>query len=246
MARAAQRCTEVETVAALDAARGRASRSASNRVADVGQLRGMLPLPETAKELCDVARNLGVPDSEIDTAVRLGARTTESEIKGLSSSGQLASYRILHFATNGALSGEVSGSNEPGLILSPPQKVTEADDGYLTASEIAQLRVDADWVILSACNTAGGSNSETRTLSGLARAFFYAGARAILVSHWGVDSDATVKLITTAFAKLKSDPKLNRAEAIRLAMADLISSGTSNEAHPTYWAPFVMVGEGTR
>jgi CHAT domain-containing protein/Flp pilus assembly protein TadD len=246
MARAAQRCADAVSVAALDAARGRALRSGSGGVADAGQLRAQLPLPETAKELCDVARNLGMPDSEIDAAIRLGARATEAEIKGLSSSGQLASYRILHFATHGALSGEISGSDEPGLILSPPRNVSDADDGYLTASEIAQLRIDADWVILSACNTAGGSDSETRTLSGLARAFFYAGARAILVSHWAVDSDATVKLITTAFAKLKADAKLNRAEAVRLAMVDLISSGTSNEAHPTYWAPFVMVGEGTR
>jgi CHAT domain-containing protein/Flp pilus assembly protein TadD len=246
MARAAQRCADATSVAALDTARGRAWRLGSKGVVDVSQLRAQLALPETAKELCDVARNLGLPETDIDTAIHLGARATEAEIKGLSSRGQLAAYRILHFATHGALSGEISGSDEPGLILSPPSKATDTDDGYLTASEIAQLRIDADWVILSACNTAGGSNAETRTLSGLARAFFYAGARAMLVSHWAVDSEATVKLITAAFAKLKADPKLNRAEAVRLAMADLLGSGRPNEAHPTYWAPFVMVGEGTR
>jgi CHAT domain len=74
-------------------------------------------------------------------------------------------------------------SAEPGLLLTPPQMGTEVDDGYLSASEIAGLKLDADWVILSACNTAAGEAKGAEALSGLARAFFYAGARALLVSH---------------------------------------------------------------
>ena len=204
------------------------------------------PLPETADELCEVARRLGVPESEI----LLGASATETALKDLSEQGRLADYAILHFATHGALTGQVQGSAEPGLVLTPPAKGTsdpkalERDDGFLTASEIAALKLDADWVILSACNTAGGAGESAEALSGMARAFFYAGARALLVSHWEVGSDAAVKLTTRAFAELKSNPGIGRAEAFRLSMRELIEKGSPAEAHPRTWAPFVVVGEG--
>jgi CHAT domain-containing protein len=158
----------------------------------------------------------------------------------------------LHFATHGALTGQVLGLAEPGLLLTPPVKGTsdphalERDDGFLTASEIATLKLDADWVILSACNTAGGAGETAEALSGMARAFFYAGARALLVSHWEVGSDAAVKLTTRAFAELKANPGIGRSEALRRSMRDLIMNGNLVEAHPSMWAPFVVVGEGAR
>jgi CHAT domain-containing protein len=160
------------------------SRKLRGGMVDVAELRSQVPLPETADELCSVARNLGVPESDI----RLGSRASENEVKGLSDSGELAAYRILHFATHGTLAGELRAGAEPGLILSPPDTATPHDDGYLSASEIAGLKLDADWVILSACNTAAGGETGAEALSGLARAFFYAGSRALLVSHWSVDS----------------------------------------------------------
>jgi CHAT domain-containing protein len=178
-------------------------------LANVKQIRMQAPLPETADELCAVARDLGVNGNDI----RLGARATEPEVKRLSETGELSKYRVVHFSTHGALSGQVSGNAEPGLILTPPDKATEIDDGYLSASEIAALKLDADWVILSACNTAAGGAEGAEALSGLARAFFYAGARALLVSHWAVASDATVKLITGAVGKMASDKSIGRAEA---------------------------------
>ena len=135
---------------------------------------------------------------------------------------------------------------EPGLILTPPDKATAEDDGYLSASEIASLKLDADWVILSACNTAAGSAEGAEALSGLARAFFYAGARALLVSHWAVYSDSTVKLITKALSVMASDKTVGRSEALRRSMLVLIENGDPHEAHPAYWAPFVVVGEGAR
>jgi CHAT domain-containing protein len=92
----------------------------------------------------------------------------------------------LHFATHGTIAGEIEGASEPGLILTPPKAQSDVDDGYLSASEVAGLKLDAEWVILSACNTAAGGFEKAEALSGLARAFFYAGARALLVSHWGV------------------------------------------------------------
>jgi CHAT domain-containing protein/tetratricopeptide (TPR) repeat protein len=209
-------------------------------LASVSQIRIQAPLPDTAIELCDVAR-----DVHADPAgIYLGARATELEVKDLSKSGQLAQYRIVHFATHGALAGQVSGSNEPGLILTPPDAPSEGDDGYLTASEIAGLKLDADWVILSACNTAAGGAQGAEALSGLARAFIYAQARALLVSHWAVKSGATVKLVTSAMRRLAADKTMGRAEAMRQSMLALIDSGTPREAHPAYWAPFVVVGEG--
>ncbi len=209
-------------------------------LAEVAQVKSLTPLPETAGELCSVARDVGADPSEI----RLGSRATEREIKALSASGVLAQYRIVHFATHGALAGELTSTAEPGLILTPSTTATEEDDGYLTASEIATLKLDADWVILSACNTAAAGASDAEALSGLARSFFYAQARALLVSHWEVDSAATVKLISTTISEIARDPSVGRADALRRAVLALIDEGAPHEAHPAYWAPFVVVGEG--
>ena len=204
------------------------------------QLRGAPPLPETADELCAVAKELGAAPSDI----YLGARATIPELMRLNEEGLLTAYRIVHFATHGAVSGEISGRGEPGLIMTPPDKATADDDGYLPVSKIEDLKLDADWVILSACNTAAGGYEGAEALSGLARAFFYAGARALLVSHWSVNSGVTVKLITGAMTRLAADKTTGRAEAMRQSMLALVEQGTPQEAHPASWAPFVLVGEG--
>jgi len=148
----------------------------------------------------------------------------------------------LHFATHGLVAGDLTGLSEPALVLTLPPVATEADDGLLTASEVATLQLNADWVVLSACNTASGDKVGADALSGLARAFFYAGARALLVSHWAVDSQAAVDLTTRTFAALAADSKLTRAEAFRNAILMAIDEGYT----PNYWAPFVIVGEGGR
>jgi CHAT domain-containing protein len=107
---------------------------------------------------------------------------------------------------------------EPALALTIPDKPTDLDDGLLAASEIAQLKLNADWVVLSACNTAAEGNPGAEALSGLARAFFYAGARSLIVSHWEVDSEATVQLMTGTFRASARDPRLSHAEALRNSM----------------------------
>jgi CHAT domain-containing protein/tetratricopeptide (TPR) repeat protein len=219
----------------------RATTRSNGGIADVADIRTWAPLPETADELCDVARDLGI---DPETHLYLGAMATETNIKQLSENGSLARYKIVHFATHGAIAGQVSSASEPGLLLTPPEKASETDDGYLSASDVAALKLDADWVILSACNTAAGGAQGAEALSGLARAFFYAGARSLLVSHWEVDSDSTVKLITGAVAELKANPKVGRAEALRRSMLSMIDAGQEYEAHPAFWAPFVLVGEG--
>jgi CHAT domain-containing protein len=163
---------------------------------------------------------------------------TETMIKKMA----LDNYRIIHFATHGLLADEARGGiTEPALVLTPPKIPTVEDDGLLTASEIAQLRLNADWVILSACNTASANLLETDALSGLARAFFYAGARTLLVSYWAVDSGATVNLISRALAVASDNKKMGPADAMRVSMLAMVNN--SSLAHPSKWAPFVVVGE---
>ena len=204
--------------------------------ADVQAVRALQPLPETVDEACAIASALGVgPQS-----VRLAAQASEAEVKALSESGDLSRARILHFATHGLVSGDLSGLAEPAIVLTPPETATARDDGLLTASEVTTLKLDADWVILSACNTASGERGG-EALSGLARAFFYAGARALLVSHWPVDSDAAVGLVTGAVDAIAADPAIGRAEALRHSMLAQIDKG-GRHADPAYWAPFILVG----
>lgn len=204
-------------------------------------VRRQWPLPETADELCRVA---GFAQATANDVV-IGAEATETRIKQLSAGGRLADARIVHFATHGLLAGEtaqfLADKVEPSLMLTPPDAASEIDDGLLTASEVASLKLDADWVVLSACNTASGDDVGAEALSGLARAFFYAGARSLLVSHWAVDSDATVKLITAAFDAMAKEPGLGQGRALAQAMSALIDGG-GRDAHPANWAPFIVVG----
>ena len=243
LAREKQRCPETRwqrMTAQLRLRGGVAPIQTRGGLVDIGDIKRQMPLPETADELCAVAQDVRAEAGDI----RLGSQATEREIKRLSATGELAKYRMVHFATHGFLSGQLDGIHEPGLVLTPPHTATEEDDGYLSASEIAGLKLDADWVILSACNTAAGAATNAEALSGLARAFIYAQARALLVSHWEVYSDATVKLVTGALREMARDGKVGRAEALQRSMLTLIDKGEPQEAHPAYWAPFVVVGEG--
>ena len=211
---------------------------ARGTVADVAAVRDLAPLPETADELRQVAELLGA--GEADLHLRYAA--TEDRIKAL----DLSNSRVLHFATHALVAGEIEGVIEPALVLTPPAKGSARDDGLLTASEVAQLKLNADWVILSACNTAAGDGTPgAEGLSGLAKAFFHAGSRALLVSHWPVHSDAAVRLTTGMFVARRNDPNLGRAEALRQSMLALMKDpARPHYAHPKYWAPFVVVGEG--
>lgn len=194
-------------------------------------------LPDTALELKAVAQKLGAPANDI----HLGRDASETVLKA----APLADYRIVYFATHGLVAGDIKGLAEPSLVLSIPAQPSDLDDGLLTASEIAQLKLNADWVVLSACNTIAGGKPGAEALSGLARAFFYAGARALLVSHWAVDSAAATRLTTSTFAILAATPSLGRAQALRQAMlAYLNDASNPTAAYPAFWAPFEIVGEG--
>ena len=152
---------------------------------------------------------------------------------------------MVYFATHGLIAGDVKGLGEPSLALSIPANPTEIDDGLLTSSEVAQLKLNADWVVLSACNTVAGDKPGAEALSGLARAFFYAGTRALLVSHWAVDTEAALRLTTSTFDIIASDAKIGRAGALRRAMLAYMNDASNPiNAYPGLWGALSLVGEG--
>jgi CHAT domain-containing protein len=205
---------------------------------DRSRLAQSLPsLLDTADELKAAAAALGASSSDI----HLDKEATETMVKRT----PLEDYRVVYFATHGLVAGDIKGLGEPSLVLTLPRDASTLDDGLLTASEIAQLKLNADWVVLSACNTAAGDRPGAEALSGMARSFFYTGARALLVSHWSVASDAAVRLTTSTFAIMKSDPSVGRAEALRRAMLEYMND-TSKPAtgYPAFWGPFSVIGEG--
>jgi CHAT domain-containing protein len=205
-------------------------------VTDLASLRQLPALPETAAEIAAVALTL---EAGADAQLT-GAAATETALKGLADAGTLRDYRVLHFATHGLIAGELDGLAEPALVLSPPATASDGDDGLLTASEISTLDLNADWAILSACNTAAGASASAEPLTGLARAFLYAGARALVVSQWPVESKSAVELVTSTFEYAAQMEQVDRAEALRLAMLELIEGGTDD---PALWAPFFVIGD---
>jgi CHAT domain-containing protein/Tfp pilus assembly protein PilF len=206
--------------------------------AEVDAVKRLPPLPETASELRAIAKIMGASDDDLYLGERASAPLLHA--------ANLDRYRVIEFATHGLLSGDLPGLAEPALVLTPPPTATPENDGLLTSSEIATLKLDADWVVLSACNTAAADGTpDAAGLSGLAKAFFYAGARSLLVSNWSVPSNGTVKLMTGLFSEWEKNPAIGRSEALRRAeMAMLDPASPSEFAHPMFWGPFVLAGEG--
>ena len=228
---------------AATANRVAASEAFVGNTTNIDLLMRQTPLPETADELCEVAELLSASSDD----VFLGANATETRLKAMSAANSLSQYRILHFATHGLISGNLPGLSEPALIMTPPKVATDNDDGLLTASEISALKLDANWVVLSACNTASAGNESGEPFSGLTRAFIYAGARAVLVTHWEINSAAAVALTTYAFKAIQDEPAISQAEAMRRSMQQLIAKAADEDAaHPSVWAPFVLIGDGWR
>jgi CHAT domain-containing protein len=207
---------------------------------------GALPsLPETADEVRAIAKAL---DADPATDIYLGENASEAKVKAMT----LSDRRVLAFATHGLVPGDLNGLTQPALALSAPGP-GEEEDGLLTMGEILGLELDADWVVLSACNTAAADGTGAEAVSGLGRAFFYAGARSLLVSNWPVETTSAKALTTGIFERQAADPSLSRAEALQQAMLGLIDEGgyvdeqgrmLFSYAHPIFWAPFSLVGDG--
>ncbi len=203
-------------------------------------------LPETATEMKSMARALGDTGNQ---NLFLEQKASEDLVKTI----DLTQYRVIAFATHGLVPGDLDGLVQPALALSSPALTGGREDGLLTMGEILGLRMDADWVILSACNTASGDGAGAEAVSGLGRAFFYAGTRALLVSNWPVQSDSAMALTTGIFSRQAADPALSRAQALRQSMLEMIDrSGFTDPkgkmlfsyAHPLFWAPFALMGDG--
>ncbi len=150
--------------------------------------------------------------AKIAQDVFLGSEASEQNVR----TKDLSPYKVISFATHGLIPGDLNGLNQPALALSSPEVTGEKEnDGLLTMGEVLGLKLNADWVVLSACNTASGEGQGAEAVSGLGRAFFYAGSRSLLVSNWPVHSAATTELMTTLFSRQANDNTINRAEALR-------------------------------
>jgi CHAT domain-containing protein len=205
----------------------------------------MLPrLPDTRPELTAMARALDVDPAK---SLYLGKDANERNVE----MRDLTHYRVVAFATHGLIPGDLDGLSEPALALTAPDVAGVEGDGLLTLDKIMALKLDADWVILSACNTGAGVGAEAA--SGLGSAFFYAGARAVLVTNWSVHSASARELTSDLFRRQSADSGLSRGEALRQSMAALIDGPGSVDAegrtvytyaHPLFWAPFTLIGDG--
>ena len=207
----------------------------------------LLPrLPDTGEEVRQIARVLNVDPAG---AVFLNAEANEQRVLATDYTGR----RVVMFATHGLVPGDLDGLTQPALALTSPEVVPGAGDGLLSMEEILGLKLDADWVVLSACNTAAAEEAGAEAVSGLGRAFFYAGARALLVSSWPVETVAARMLMTELFRRQVAQPQLGKAEAFRQSMLALmdgpgyvdVKMGRTlyTYAHPLFWAPFVVIGD---
>lgn len=196
-------------------------------------------LPETRDEVLAIANILG---ANPQTDVILGKAASRSSVLKYSASGQLAKKQVVVFATHGLLAGDLPNLSQPALAMASSPNPNESP--LLTLEDVLSLKLNADWVVLSACNTAGADGKAEEAMSGLARGFFYAGSRSLLVTHWSVESESAKQLTTRTFSAYQQDKQLRRAEALRLAMLETMK--TPAYAHPAYWAPYALVGEGGR
>lgn len=202
---------------------------------------GLGRLPGTRAEVTASRALLG---AAADRAI-LGADFTVPNLRRQ----RLDQYRVVHLATHALLPGELSCLPEPSIVASPPPGAPSADPAFLKASEVLDLKMDADLVILSACNTGGpGGEGGGEALSGLARAFFYAGARGLMVTHWAVDDAAAA--LTVADTLRRQQGGATSAASLRGAQLLILDEAGRNLpaafAHPYYWAPFVLIGDGRR
>ncbi|HZF55871.1 MAG TPA: CHAT domain-containing tetratricopeptide repeat protein [Polyangiaceae bacterium] len=202
--------------------------------APLGQA-GFEDLPGTRREV------VGLGQIVPKTSVVLGSDVTEARIKGMSKTGDLAKYRVLHFATHGVAFPEAPSLS--ALVLSQTGAAQQGEDGFLTMGEIAKLAIDADQVVLSACDTGLGKLYAGEGVVGLTQAFFVAGARAVSVSLWQVPDDSTAELMLHAYATMQT-----KGQRFAVAMAEAKrafihgSVGGGRFAAPHHWAPFVHYG----
>ena len=162
-------------------------------------------------------------------------------------SAKLQDYQILHFAAHALLPSEIRCQDEPTIVTSAPAGAADARGALLTSRVIQELKLSADLVLLSACNSGGpGRDAAGESLAGLARSFFYAGARALVVTHWEVDDATATYLVATTLLGYKTNPADGIAKALQTAQLAFLDDTEipAVRKHPFYWAPFALIGEG--
>ncbi|MBS0644116.1 MAG: CHAT domain-containing protein [Proteobacteria bacterium] len=200
-------------------------------------LASLPPLPGAVREL-EVARQL---EGAAARDQLLGmAFTSQAVLKA-----PLKNFRIVHFATHAILPGELRCQAEPAVLTSTPPNAPNASAAMLTASQIQQMELDAELVILAACNTGGANGAAGESLSGLARAFFFAGARSLLVTHWEANDATTLYLTALFLGNLNASPQAGPAMALANAQRRMLSESVGEravQAHPYYWAVAALIG----
>jgi CHAT domain-containing protein/Tfp pilus assembly protein PilF len=192
--------------------------------------RGLPPLPAARREVEALAGLYGR-----EAEIYLGAEATEGRVKSLG-----GAPRYLHFASHALLDRRFP--LDSALALSAPTGRNEADNGLLQAWEIFErVRIDADLVTLSACETGLGSDAAGEGLIGLTRAFQYAGARSILASLWSVSDLSTAELMERFYGLLREGRPKDLA--LREAQRALLRGRGGRFAHPYHWAAFELIGD---
>jgi len=199
-------------------------------------------LPETRDELNDLAKALQA-DPQRDLI--LGSKATKQSVIKANSDGLLAQKKVIVFATHGLMAGDLPNLLQPALAMAADGSESRNALGpLLTLDDVLSLKLNADWVVLSACNTAAADGKAEEALSGLARGFFYAGSRSMLVTHWAVESESAKELTTKTFAHFTANPTAPKAESLRSAILQVMAD--PKFGHPAFWAPYVLVGDSKR
>jgi CHAT domain-containing protein len=227
----------------LATAEGAGLQDLEREMPDGAKLYHAIPaLPETRDELQELARALQA-DPKRD--LLFGAQATRDSVLKANQTGHLAQRKVVVFATHGLMAGDLPRLTQPALAMAADgSEQNSALAPLLTLEDVLGLKLNADWVVLSACNTAAADGRAEEALSGLARGFFYAGSRSLLVTHWAVESDSAKELTTRTFSHFMRHPTAPKADSLREAMLQVMLD--ARYAHPAFWAPYVLVGDAQR
>jgi CHAT domain-containing protein len=192
------------------------------------------PLPETRGEVEAAAKAL---NADLAQSSYFGSAATREAVLR----APLATRRVVEFATHGLRAGELPTLSQPALAM--------ADAGpnqpwLLTLDDVLKLKLSAQLVVLSACNTASSDGSSAESISGLGRGFFFAGSHAVLLTHWEVETDAAKELVTDFFTA-RAEGSGSWADALRAAQLKMMSGPNVGLHHPVYWAPYALIGDGS-